>query len=432
MQRTSTGRASNRRRFGAPAALGAALVTAAAGFGLWPAPNAAATTVAYTGTTSGTQSSITIHRGDAYQRVLNPEGTVTATLDDTAKKIAGGQVMLKPSFTATFVGPFNLNLYVRTDLEQVGQVTGTATPSATTPGTTDLVATATTRLHLTVYNQKGTTQSPSTDPTLTDPVKCAVDLTLTLKGSANRRTGALSLKQDPFTIPTFPNGTPDPNKTCGLATNALNTQVAGANNAINLNFSGGPTSAHYTGVTTGTQSTIVIKKGNWLLEKTVHPTGTLVSDIDFTTNTVKNTKATFGSIDVPALPGILAAVPANAHIDMSVIGTPAATIAPSGTPGIDKITVATTARMAVTVSLFNDPGVKLTNPATCFVDIKLNLTGTVDRGTDALSLGQNPFTIPKFPFFGCGLLGTGLDTLVSGSNNTISLNYVDGVVPPTP
>jgi hypothetical protein len=421
-------RAPARRRIGAPLALGTALVSAVAGLGLLPAPSAGATTVAYTGTTSGTQSSITIHRGDQYQRVLNPTGSVTATLDDTNQKIASGKVALNPSFTATFVGPFNLNLYVRTDLEQIGQVTGTAKPSATAPGTTDLVATATTRLHLTVYNQKGATQAPATDPTLTDPVKCAVDLTLTLKGSANRRTGDLALTQDPFTIPTFPNGTPDANKTCGLATNALNTQVAGANNGIALNFKGGPTAAHYTGVTSGTQSTIVIKKGDLIFSKTVHPTGSIVSDIDFVTNKITNTKVTFGALDVPALPGVLAAAPANAHIDLSLVGAPVATISPSGTPGIDNVNVATTARMAVTVSLFSSPGVKLTNPATCYVDLKLNLAGTVDRGTDKLSLGQNPFTIPKFPFFGCGLVGPGLNSLVSGANNTIALNFVDGVV----
>ncbi len=393
-------------------------------------PSAGATTVAYAGVTTGTQSSITIHRGDAYQRVLNPTGSVSATLDDTNHTVVGGQVALAPTTTATFVGPLNLNVYVRTDLEQIGTVTGTATPGAVS-GTTDLAVTATTRLHVTVFNQKGTTQAPATDGKLSDPTKCYVDLALALKGSADRRSGSLSLTQDPFTIPSFPSGTPDPTRTCGFATGSLNTQVAGANNAIALNFNGAPTSAHYTGVTGGTRSTILIKKGDALLGKTIHPSGSLVSDIDFTNSTVSNVATQFDPIDVAALPGILSSLPANAHIDLSTTGTPAATLTPSGTAGIDNIAVQTTARMRVTVSLFSKPGVALTNPKTCFVDLKLNLTGTVDRGTDEVKLSQPKFTVPNFPFFGCGLLGTGLNLLVSGPNNSIALDYVDGVVPAT-
>ena len=406
----------------------AALITSLAALTALPATTAGATTVSYTGTSTGTQSSITIHRGDAYQRVLNPEGTVTATLDDTAKKIVSGTVSLKPSYTPTFVGPFNLKVYVRTDMEQIGQVTGTAVPSAT-PGTTDVVAKTTTRLHLTVYNTKDGTQNPATDGKLTDPTKCYVDLGLTLTGSANRRTGALALKQDPFTIPAFPNGTPDANKTCGPATGSLNTQVAGSNNGIDLHFSGAPTSAHYTGITTGTQSTIVIKKGDLLFERTVHPTGTLVADIDFTTGKTSNVAATFAAMDIPALPGILASAPAYAHVDLKTLSAPVATLSPSGAPGIDKITVQTTARMSVTVSLLSNPGIKLTDPTSCYSDITLSATGTVDRGTDEVKLTQNPFTIPKFKFFGCGFLGAGLDLMIAGPTNTIALNYVDGVVP---
>ncbi len=410
------------------AALGLAGIGILASVGVVLVPAAGATTVSYAGTTSGTQSTLTIHRGDAYQRVLNPTGSVSATLDDTNHTVVGGQVTLQPTTTATFVGPFNLNVYVRTDLEQIGSVTGTATPGAAA-GTTDLAVSATTRLRVTVYNQKGTTQAPATDGKLSDPTKCYVDLPLTLTGSADRRSGALSLTQDPFTIPTFPNGTPDATRTCGLATNSLNTQVAGAKNGIDLHFSGAPTSAHYTGVTSGTRSTILIKKGDALLGKTIHPSGSLVSDINFTNSTVSNVATRFDPIDVAALPGILSALPANAHIDLSTVGTPAATLTASGTPGIDNIAVQTTARMNVTVSLFSKPGVALTNPKTCFVDLKLNLTGTVDRGTDEVKLSQPKFTVPNFPFFGCGLLGSGLNLLVSGPNNSITLDYVDGVVP---
>lgn len=407
----------------------AALIGAIATVGTVLAPSAGATTINYAGTTSGTQSTITIHRGDSFQRVLHPEGAVTATLDDTNRTVVGGTVALKPSYTPTFTGPFGLLLYVRTDIEQVGQIAGTAVPSSTI-GVTDLAVSATTRLRVTVYRTLDGTQHPETDARLSDPVKCFVDLPLTLTGTANRRTGALALTQDPFTIPTFPNGTPDPARTCGLATGSLNQQVAGANNGISLNFTGGPTTAHYTGVSKGTQSLIVIKKGDWIFQRKVNPTGSLVADIDFTTRTVSNVDARFDPINMAALPGILSAAPANAKIDLKTIGTPVATVAPSATPGIDDLSVQTTARMGVTVSLFSNPGVNLTNPSRCFVDIKLALKGTVDRGTDVVTLGSPAFTIPRFPLFGCGLtMSTGLTTMVSGPNNTIALKYVDGVVP---
>lgn len=390
--------------------------------------NAEATTINYAGVTSGTQSSVTIHRGDSFQRVLHPAGAVTATLDDTNKKVVSGAVALKPSFTDTFVGPFNLVLYVRTDLEQIGNVTGTATPSATS-GLTDLAVNSTTRLRLTVYVQAGATQSPTTDQKLTDPAKCHVDLALSLKGQANRRTGALSIAADPFTIPQFPADNPaDPSRTCGFATGALNQQVAGGNNAIALNFTGGPTTAHYTGVSKGTQSKIVIKKGDFIFEKTVHPTGSIEADIDFITGKITNTKTVFDPVNVAALPGVLAALPVNARIDITTLTPPTASLTPSGTPGIDNAKVGVKARMTVTATAITT-SLKLTNPKTCYVDLTLDLAGTVDRGTDELKLSQPKFTIPSFPLFGCGLLGPALSGMVSGKSNSINLNFVDGVIP---
>jgi hypothetical protein len=424
--RLATARATwSTRRTVIAVALLAALVASI--FVLRPS-NAEATTINYSGTTSGTQSTITIHRGDQYQRILHPEGTVTATLDDTNKKVLNGAVTLKPSYTETFVGPFNLVLYARTDLEQIGSVSGTATPSAT-EGVADLTVNATNRLHLTVYIQAGATQQPATDQKLTDPNKCHVDLALSLKGQANRRTGAMSVAADPFTIPAFPADDPaNPNLTCGFGTGALNQQVAGANNAISLNFTGGPTTAHYTGVSKGTQSTIVIKKGDLIFEKTVHPTGSIEADIDFAANKITNTKTVFNPVDVPALPGVLAALPVNAHIEITTLGPPTASLAPSGTPGIDNAKVAVKARMAVTATAITS-SLKLTNPKTCYVDLSLDLSGTVDRGTDALKLSQPKFTVPSFPFFGCGLLGPALTAMVSGKSNSINLNFVDGVIP---
>jgi hypothetical protein len=125
---------------------------------------------------------------------------------------------------------------------------------------------------------------------------------------------------------------------------------------------------------------------------------------------------------------VLAALPVNAHIEITTLGPPTASLAPSGTPGIDNAKVAVKARMAVTATAITS-SLKLTNPKTCYVDLSLDLSGTVDRGTDALKLSQPKFTVPSFPFFGCGLLGPALTAMVSGKSNSINLNFVDGVIP---
>lgn len=423
MSQTRRGRRTQRTAAGI-----ALLIVSAVVGGLLVLP-AEATTVNYVGSTSGTQSSIVIHRGDQYERTLNPAGTIQATLDDTAQKVTSATVSFQSSYTPTFVGPFNLQLYVKADLEQVGAVTGTTSPSGT-PGVVNLAAAATTRLRLTVFNAQADGIQRPTDGKLTDPTKCYVDLAMNLTGSANRRTGALQLKQDPFTIPAFPNGTPDPARTCGLATGSLNVQLAGANNAINLNFTGGPTTAHYTGVSAPTGNSILIKKGDWIFQRSITPRSTIVADIDFQAGKVSNVVTRFDPISMAALPGVLSKLPATARIDTTVVGTPVASMSPTGTPGLDNVSVQAKVRMAVTVSLLSNPGVRLTDPAKCYVELPLNLTGTVDRGTDALTLGSPRFTIPAFPW-GCGLfLKPGLDLMVAGPNNSIALSYIDGVVVP--
>jgi hypothetical protein len=398
---------------------------AAASLGTVPSP-ADASVVTYVGTTTGTQSSIAIHAGDQYERTLHPTGSLTATLDTLSDSVVSSSVEMDESTTETFVGPFNLLVYVKTELEQVGDVTGSATPSAT-PGVMDLTADVTNRLRVTVYRQVGATQNPATDGKLTDPAKCWVDLSLSLTGQADQRTGALSLGSPAFTIPTFPNGSVDPNHTCGFATGSLNTQVAGPNNSISLNFSGGPTNAHFTGLIDSAASAIIIKKGDWLLQRVVRPEGTMTSDIDFTTNTASNTTTGFAPITMKALPNPLSALPLSATVALTPQGTPGVTIAPSGKPGIDTITAAVKARMHVTLFVTGFPGWKITDGAKCYVDVNLNLTGTVDRGTFVLTLGTPAFTVPKFPS-GCGLLGkTALDTALSGAKNSVYLVIRDGV-----
>jgi hypothetical protein len=415
------------RRTARRAALATVLVGALTAGGFIVASSAQATILNYTGSTSGTQSSITTHKGDSYERTLNPSGTVAATLDDTNKKVTSSTVSLNPVFTPVFVVS-GIHVYVKSEFEQIGNVTGTIAHTAT-EGIDTISVNSVSRLHVTVYHATSSTElHPDTDGKLADGAKCWVDVNLALSGPANRRTGFLSLAASQFTIPTFPSpttGTADHN--CGsYGTPGLNTALAGANNSMALNFTGGPTTVHYTGVSTGDQSTIVVRKGDPIFGKTIHPTSSLVADIDFRTNTISNTVTKFDRVNVPALPGLLASFPVYAHIDMTTIGTPVSTLSPSGTVGIDNVTVSTKARMAVTVTAISND-LKLTNPATCFVNLTLNLSGTEDRGTDKLSL-SGKFTIPAFPLFGCGLLSTGLTTMVSGPSNTINLNYVDGVV----
>jgi hypothetical protein len=128
-----------------------------------------------------------------------------------------------------------------------------------------------------------------------------------------------------------------------------------------------------------------------------------------------------------ALPNPLSALPLSATVALTPQGTPGVTIAPSGKPGIDKITVAVKARMHVTLFVTGFPSWKITDGAKCYVDVNLNLNGTVDRGTFVLTLGTPAFTVPKFPS-GCGFLGrTALDTALSGAKNSVYLVIRDGV-----
>lgn len=397
------------------------LVSAAIGF---PGSPAGATTIDYAGTTAGQESTIVIHKGDAYQRTIHPTGTVTARLDDSANRVTSANVTFEPAFTETFPGPFGIKVYASAAISQIAPASGT-----TAPGGDDISTVAVdtkVRMALTAYRTLDGTQHPATDQKLSDPVKCTVDISLHLVGTANRRTGVLSLAADQFTIPTFPNGSIDPAKTCGVATGELNKSVAGTSNTAALIFNGGPTSAHYTGISTGTASTVVVKRGT-MLERVLHPTSSMTGDIDFVHGQVTNVSVRFRPLTIRALPGILRFLPVDARIQMSLVGTPTATLTPSNRVGIDNLTVISTARMGVGLSAL---GMALTDSNACHVDIRLQLTGTVDRGTNTVHLAQSGFAIPAFPINGCGILfAPALTMLVSGSMNTIALDYVDGVLP---
>jgi hypothetical protein len=404
----------------------ATLVSALAISGLVSASTAQATTLTFLGTSGPGDSQVVTRVGEQYENHLSPTGSVIAVLDDTNQTITSGTVSLDSTYSSIVpAGPFFG--YIKADFEQVGAITGTTAHTAT-EGIDSLSVHVVTRLHVTTYVSKVAEQHPDTDGTVTDPATCWVDLDLSLTGSVNRRTGFLSLGQDGFTIPNFPgNDTATPGHDCGeVGYQVLDGIVSGSNNTMHLNFNGAPTTVHYTGVSTGDQSTIVVRKGDPIFSKTIHPLSSLVADIDFRTNAITNVDVKFDRINVAALPGLLAAIPVYAHIDLKLLGTPVAALSPGTTPGIDRVTVSTKARMAVTVTAISND-LKLTNPSTCYVDLKLALAGTVDRGTDKLNL-SGKFAIPAFPLFGCGLLSAGLTTMVSGPSNTVDLNYVDGVV----
>lgn len=418
------------------AALVSAVVTVFAAGSIVAATGAQATTVSYSGISGPGDSLVVTHRGEVVngtniEQRLSPTGAVTAVLDDTNHKVLSSTVALDPAYSGLIaLGP--LFAYVRADFEQIGTVTGTVSHTGT-PGI-DMVAVHTvTRLHMTTYATTTPVENPATDGTISQGATCFVDLDLTLAGPVNRRTGTLSLGADPLVIPRFPGPADNiPGDDCtDFGAKGLNFLVAGSNNAITLNFKGAPTSAHYTGVTTGNQSTIGIRVGDPIFAKTVHPSSSIVADINFQTGAITNVKALFKPIDIAALPGLLAAIPVFAHIDITTTGTPVASLTSGGATGIDKVNVSVNARMAVTVTAVSSL-VKLTNPLSCYVNLKLNLAGTVDRGTDQLNLAGK-FTIPSFPLLGCGVqtfgfVSVGLTSMVSGTNNSIALNYVDGTL----
>ena len=411
-----------RRHRRCAAVAGLVVSLCATGVSLIAATPASATTLDYVGSTSGTQSTVVIHKGDAHERTIHPTGRVTATLDDTAKKVIKSDVNFDPTWTDIQVVA-GLKVYTRTDMTQVGSATGSSAIDAN--GNAILSVKATTRLGMTVYVSKDGTKKPDTDEKLAEAAKCYVDMPLTLAGSANRRTGAMSLAVDPFTIPYFGSvaGT-----TCGWATGDLNTQMAGTKNSLALNFTGGATTAHYTGITKGTQSRVTIKNGDAFLQRNISPSGTMSSDINFATHTVTNARTIFRPTTVSALPPVLNFIPAYATIAMLPRTNPVVTMSASAKPGIDKITAKQKIRMSLAIVFgTGDDATAVTDPAKCFVDIDLSLTGTADRGTDTVALSQSGFTIPAFPS-GCGALSELMTFLVSGSNNTISLNFTDGVL----
>jgi hypothetical protein len=51
-----------------------------------------------------------------------------------------------------------------------------------------------------------------------------------------------------------------------------------------------------------------------------------------------------------------------------------------------------------------------------------------DRDARRLRIGQSTFSLPSFPFAGCGVHGKGLSAAASAPGNTDDLRYGDGVL----
>ena len=201
-------------------------------------PASAAPTTYTADATSGT---IVLKAGDpANERTIsNPTVALSADIDDATGAL-NATATFAPAYTDTFVGPFSLNLYVQADLSEITPITGTVDPA-----TGAITATSQERLAITVYNQVGATQNPSTDGKLTQPNLCFVDLDLTYTGTYDGLGGA-TINVPNFVIPQFTTAG------CGVATDSLNQQLAGPTNSLSLVFAGQITNPTTTTTTTST------------------------------------------------------------------------------------------------------------------------------------------------------------------------------------
>lgn len=244
-------RTGSRRSAAAAAALAAAALLGVQGLLAGPV---GAETSTYTATT--TSGSIILNEGGANQQTItDPSVAFAGTVDDVAGTISG-TTAFERSYTDSFAGPFGLTLYAAADLIPLSPaqpVTGTYDPT-----TGAVAATAGNRLVITVYNQAGASQSPSTDGKLTNQSgqTCFVDLSLDFSGTFDIAAGTLSISDPAFTVPSFPAAPAgSPAGGCGLATQELNERLAGPNNSVALNFAGQVSATTTTTTTTTSTST---------------------------------------------------------------------------------------------------------------------------------------------------------------------------------
>jgi LPXTG-motif cell wall-anchored protein len=210
----------------------------------------------WTYSASATAGSIVLDQGGSNQQTItDPSVTFSGSIDDVAGTITGTTAFQR-AYTDSFAGPFGLTLYAAADilpLSPAQPVTGTYDPA-----TGAVAATAGNRLVITVYNQTGPTQSPSTDGKLTNQSgqTCFVDLAFDFTGTFDDVAGTLSISDPAFTVPQFP-AAPQGNPTggCGLATDELNNRLQGPNNAVSLTFAGQLTTTTTTTSTTSTTTT---------------------------------------------------------------------------------------------------------------------------------------------------------------------------------
>lgn len=425
--------------FARPAVRRAAVLAglAAVALGTTAIPARADTTFSYAGSTTGTASTIVLHKGDSYERSLNPTASVTAAIDQTTGTVTSATTSFAAGYTDPFLGPFNAYFYVGEQLTQQGAATGTATPSGT-EAVLDVTIHVTNRLAMTVYKLPTSTspETPATDQKFTLPTRCWVDLAMTLTGTANTRTGALHLVDDPFTIPQFPGdpgdttNPPDPNDTnhrCQTATTSLNQQVAGPNNSADLTFSGGPTTAHLDATLQSPASLFSVASHPHLDAADYGLTGKIASDVNFSTSTLSNFTASIDPVQRSTGVGTDGTTGRASFELLSTTGS----LTPSGTTGVEDAAITATLRIHASVWGGQDTtGPVLANGTTCYVDVAFSGSGTLDQGTDELDV-TGSVTIPSFPSGastaeGCGGLASGLTDNVSGSGNSVTLHLLAG------
>ncbi|QXC59304.1 LPXTG cell wall anchor domain-containing protein [Aquihabitans sp. G128] len=187
----------------------------------------------------------------------------------------------------------------------------------------------------------------------------------------------------------------------------------------------------YAGTTTS--GSIVLKQGDATNERTfANPAVTIDGTVDDVTGALSAT-TTFAPSYTDVFTG-----PFNLKLYVAASITQVTPV--TGTVDPSTGAVAATSKMKLAITVFNttsgtpNPATdgKLTNPATCFVTLDLDLAGTYD-GVGGLSIADPKFTVPTFPAgtTGCNLGTDSLNTQLAGPNNAVSLVFAGTVTAPT-
>ena len=343
--------------------------------------NAAIST--YHGTaTSGT---IKLATGSASARVItNPPVVLDATLDDAAGTISP-TATFTPVYTPTFAGPFELQLYVRADINQAAAASGPWNPA-----TGAFSVSAPYRFAVTVFNQAGAAQAPATDSKITDPATCFVDITLDFTGTANLATGAVTVVDSQFDIPAFPAG-------CGLAQDELNNQLNGPNNSVDLVFAGSVTTTTSTS-TTSTSTSTTTTTAPTTTSSTTTTTAPTTTSSTTTTTAPTTTSSTSTSTSVPATTSTTTStsVPSTTSTSTTVISVPSTSTTSTSIPGttVPGSTLPPRDPSTTTPHPPTVPGIPGTSPVSTTSTVPGTTTSTTVAPTTTVEGGSASTTVP--------------------------------------